>query len=352
MLEANVDSFENMRQNLEANEIDPEEIPLVFQFNKRDLPNALPIEILNERLNPHSAPFFEAVAVKGIGVEETLKGVTGLVFRALAAKYGGPESVVAAASSGAPATAPAARATIGPRAVPDPPARMPEPPRAPVAAEPSHPALNLDSPDPTADELLDALELQPASDIDELMPEPADLLSPLDHPSAEEEIETLDVDEVLAPPPPPKSAVGGPRITLVSGPKEAEALRQRIAAPADVTELSLEELDEDEEDEPIEDLAFELQPPVPPSPAPAPTVSVERSQTLPPGARPTARQESAPPAPAAASTPSVATVPVTVEVSAASGQTDVSIPVEVTVGSGTTQVQIHLRLSLNLKLPQ
>ena len=52
MLDANIESFENLRQNLEANEIDPDEIPMVLQYNKRDLPNALPIEILNERLNP------------------------------------------------------------------------------------------------------------------------------------------------------------------------------------------------------------------------------------------------------------------------------------------------------------
>src|SRR5215813_6276083 len=88
MLDANVESFENLRQNLEANEIDPEEIPMVFQYNKRDLPNALPIEIINERMNPKSYGYYEAVAVKGVGVEETLKGVTKLVFKSLSAKYG------------------------------------------------------------------------------------------------------------------------------------------------------------------------------------------------------------------------------------------------------------------------
>ena len=56
MLDANLESYENMRQNLEANEIDPDEIPVVLQYNKRDLPNALPIEILNERMNPLNAP--------------------------------------------------------------------------------------------------------------------------------------------------------------------------------------------------------------------------------------------------------------------------------------------------------
>src|SRR5512138_3663601 len=64
MLDSNVESLENMRQNLEANELASDEIPVVFQFNKRDLPNALPIEILNERLNPGNLPFYEAVAVK------------------------------------------------------------------------------------------------------------------------------------------------------------------------------------------------------------------------------------------------------------------------------------------------
>ena len=97
MLDANLESFENLRQNLEANEIDPDEIPLVLQYNKRDLPNALPIEILNERLNPAGLPFYEAVAVKGMGVEETLKGVTALVFRSLAGKYGGQETTPAPA---------------------------------------------------------------------------------------------------------------------------------------------------------------------------------------------------------------------------------------------------------------
>ena len=88
MLDANLESFQNMRQNLEANEIDPDEIPLVFQYNKRDLPNALPIEILNERMNPHNYPFYEAIAGKGAGVEDTLKAVTKLVFKSLSAKYG------------------------------------------------------------------------------------------------------------------------------------------------------------------------------------------------------------------------------------------------------------------------
>lgn len=337
---------------------------MVLQYNKRDLPNALPIEILNERLNPRALPFFEAIAVKGIGVEETLKGVTGLVFRSLAAKYGGSESVASASgtqpgsvspppaapgsaaspsasSVSASAAVPLARPTPVPQTI-EPPTRMPEPPRAAVRESSSLPPLNIDAPDRTADELLDSLELQPASDIDELLSEPAGAFARPVSPSLEEEIETLDVDEVLALPPRPMSAkpsLTGARITLISGPKEVEDLRQRITA-TDVTELNLEELNEDGEDEPIEELAFEPQ--IAPPPAPASASAPERSQTLPPGARPTARPESG----------TTTTAPVAVQVSSASGQTDVTIPVEVTVGSGTTQVQIHLRLTLNLKLPE
>src|SRR5918994_6093313 len=92
MIDADLDSLANLRENLEVNEINADEIPLVLQYNKRDLPNALPVEILNERLNPKGVPFFEAVAKQGIGVEETLKGATTLVFKSLAGKYGGGEA--------------------------------------------------------------------------------------------------------------------------------------------------------------------------------------------------------------------------------------------------------------------
>jgi len=124
MLDANLESYENMRQNLEANEIDPDEIPVVLQYNKRDLPNALPIEILNERMNPHNYPFYEAIAVKGAGVEDTLKAVTKLVFKSLSAKYG--DGAVASPPGRAP----------GPPRTPPPQPFTPEPPVAMSAGDP------------------------------------------------------------------------------------------------------------------------------------------------------------------------------------------------------------------------
>src|SRR6185503_9613157 len=129
----------NLRENLEVNEINPDEIPLVLQYNKRDLPNALPVEILNERLNPRGVPFFEASAKMGIGVEETLKGATTLVFKSLAGKYGGGEAAGTSAAKPAPrpAAAPAAPvAAAGPStlAVPPAPAAAPRPAPAPAPA--------------------------------------------------------------------------------------------------------------------------------------------------------------------------------------------------------------------------
>ncbi len=87
MLDANAESQRSLRQNLLVNEIDPA-IPQVIQYNKRDLPTALPLAVLNERLNPRGMPAFEAVAIKGTGVEETLRGITKLLFQWLSRHYG------------------------------------------------------------------------------------------------------------------------------------------------------------------------------------------------------------------------------------------------------------------------
>src|SRR5262245_8547925 len=67
MLDANKESLESLRRNLEENGIDPK-IPMVIQYNKRDLETALPVDVLNEKLNPRRLQHFESVAIKGTGV--------------------------------------------------------------------------------------------------------------------------------------------------------------------------------------------------------------------------------------------------------------------------------------------
>jgi signal recognition particle receptor subunit beta len=65
VLDANLDALGQPQGEPRGQRDRPGEIPTVLQYNKRDLPNALPVEILNEKLNPRGLPFFEAVAMKG-----------------------------------------------------------------------------------------------------------------------------------------------------------------------------------------------------------------------------------------------------------------------------------------------
>ncbi len=80
MQQANLESLNNLRENLEFYKNDINEIPLVFQFNKRDLKNILSVEELNSSLNKLGRPYFEAVANKGKGVLETLKEISQLTL--------------------------------------------------------------------------------------------------------------------------------------------------------------------------------------------------------------------------------------------------------------------------------
>jgi hypothetical protein len=85
-MEANIESLDNLRSNLEEQGYDLDKIPWVIQYNKRDLPNAVSVAELREVLNPGNPPpilDFEAVAPKGTGVFDTLKAVAKLVLTEL-----------------------------------------------------------------------------------------------------------------------------------------------------------------------------------------------------------------------------------------------------------------------------
>jgi len=79
-MDANVESLENLKVNLREQGYDPYRIPLVMQYNKRDLPDIAPVAELHALLNFRNVPEFEAVATKGVGVFETLKAVIKLVL--------------------------------------------------------------------------------------------------------------------------------------------------------------------------------------------------------------------------------------------------------------------------------
>jgi len=364
MLDANLDSVANLKENLEANEIDADEIPTVLQYNKRDLPNALPIEILNEKLNPKGLPYFEAVAMKGIGVEETLKGATTLVFRTLATKYGGAEGPAASATATAP---------VKPAAAAAPASSVPSAgPASAVSASPASARGPVSTLPPGAR----AAAVTGDADIELELPagmEGEEIQLPTSE--AEEISLTVDEEPVLMA----AAETTAPRVdtksTLVRGANDAADLRRRISQPIVEPELSLEAIDEEEAE--IEEISLESPPPrsAPPRPPIRPAVApaavaappvrpVAVAPTRPAPAVPTPRSAPAPPprgpvprpAPAASSavsaSSSISTAPVSVQLSGAPGQTDISIPVEVILNNGTAQVNIHLRLTLNLKLQE
>jgi signal recognition particle receptor subunit beta len=88
-LDGNKESFQNLIDNLKEQGAELATLPHVIQWNKRDIPGALPVEVLDREINRFGMPTFEACAMLGTGVRETLTGVAKLVLKHLTDKYGG-----------------------------------------------------------------------------------------------------------------------------------------------------------------------------------------------------------------------------------------------------------------------
>ena len=86
-MEANIESLDDLRINLNDQGYDLDKLPYTVQYNKRDLSNVAPVENMNKLLNPGNVPFFEGVAVTGPGVFETLKNVAKQVLTELKKHY-------------------------------------------------------------------------------------------------------------------------------------------------------------------------------------------------------------------------------------------------------------------------
>jgi signal recognition particle receptor subunit beta len=163
MLQATLDSFRNLEENLSEMGLAVDSLPLVLQYNKRDLADIYSVEELNQAINRHGWPWYESSAVSGQGVFETLKGISKYTLLALKKRLGrsGAEAparlsapggalgqparpgIPPAAQPVAPAT-PATGAAAGPGGggAPAPPQRssMPSPAAAVAPAAPSSPA--------------------------------------------------------------------------------------------------------------------------------------------------------------------------------------------------------------------
>ncbi len=147
-MEANAKSFQELRNSLAAYGRNLADVPLVVQYNKRDLGDSYALEKLHRDLNLGSTPVFEAVATEGTGVLQTLSTISKRVIRALR------EQSVNLTPAGKPAPAAPAPAPAR-RPAPEPPAatRMEQA----ILAEPDHPeGAQIETASLEAQEALDA----------------------------------------------------------------------------------------------------------------------------------------------------------------------------------------------------
>jgi len=86
-VKANNESWRGMVSNLKLNGVDAKEVPLVIQFNKRDLPEIRSDEEIEDVAQKGSEPVFKAVAIQGKGVMETLEGILRITWNSLNKKY-------------------------------------------------------------------------------------------------------------------------------------------------------------------------------------------------------------------------------------------------------------------------
>jgi hypothetical protein len=126
-MDENIDSLNNLKDNLKEYGLRLEDTPWVIQYNKRDLPEVYSIEELENALNPGRVPYFEATAMTGQGVFETFRGVSRIVLQKLSKEVKLGESrvirrpqAISGAETGALAKPAGADAPTSKARVPDP----------------------------------------------------------------------------------------------------------------------------------------------------------------------------------------------------------------------------------------
>jgi mutual gliding-motility protein MglA len=183
MMEENLESLRDLHENLTEYGKDMATMPMVVQYNKRDLPDALPVEDLERALNPEGRPFFEAVANTGQGVFPTLKALAALVLDSIHQRSGaGANSApapVPAASQSAPPPPLVQSAGTGFYPAPESSAPAPQPaPQAGPAPSMPPPSLPLNAPPGVAAQMPPAVDpaqmpAAPAAAIPNGFPQPA-----------------------------------------------------------------------------------------------------------------------------------------------------------------------------------
>ncbi len=139
-LDSNIASLKNLQENLSRHNISLFDLPVVIQYNKRDLQDALPIDTLQESLNPYSWPMVESSVPEGKNIKKTLTLITQLIYKQTASQYSlVPSSAPTPAMENAPEPEPAPEATT--ETIPKPP-----PSPKPAIASPPQPLPSPDLP--------------------------------------------------------------------------------------------------------------------------------------------------------------------------------------------------------------
>ncbi len=147
MANENLENLKNLAENLRSIGKELSRIPLVIQFNKRDLPNILTVEEMNRLLNAPGLPFFEAVAVKGEGVLTTLTRITRVVADHLKQTLFAGSGASAPAGRPQPAPPPETRSEPPP-AFTDSPSRQPDPSTPAFLSSQPQAAVRAEAPEP------------------------------------------------------------------------------------------------------------------------------------------------------------------------------------------------------------
>ncbi len=300
MREANIESFQSLRENLAELNVGLDELPLVLQLNKRDLTTVLSVDELNGDLNPDGAfPFYEASAINGTGVFETLKEITKLTLKKLRRRMAAPQAAIGRPRPSMPPTRSPAPLPPPPSAAPaalPPPIHRPSSisaaslaraaeegvAEAPAAEHPAPPQQEVISPPPEPVPL-PAAAAEPAESV-EWQPAPEAPVEPMEPPPSVEEIpEALEIQGVATtpgtasvflptdehtgalqwPPPPDAAASAAPQVSRLDGQPEGELLELDNGASAapDAVELEVAEA--------VELATFEPEPAAPQSPTDA-----------------------------------------------------------------------------------
>ncbi len=212
MMDANLESVENLQHNLRLNNLDPDTIPLVFQYNKRDLPDLSPVEELEKTLNWRGVPHFLSVATTGEGVKETLHKIIEEVIRDLHRKEESLRTAVGAPRSAAQEPAPSPEEAAP---APVPPVEVPPPEEAAPPPEGTFPSGPVEEEAPPEERTFPAapskeFPAQPASSREEVVPV---AVVPEEEISGED-LEVLDLDAVEEEPEPLEPAPSGTAAAL------------------------------------------------------------------------------------------------------------------------------------------